>query len=116
MNTEEKRKLKRWRLIYSLRVFERETDQLFGHLSNISDGGMQLVTEKAVDTDQDFNFWMEVQLESGEMKSVGLRAHSRWLNSDNDTGLYHAGFELRDIDPLLVVSIRCIIDELQLEV
>lgn len=115
MSTKEKRKLKRWQLIYSLRVFEEETDQLFGHLTNISGSGMQLVTEKAVDTDQDFDFWMEVRMQNGEMKSFVFHVHSRWLNSDDDTGLYHAGFELRDIDPLLVVSIRCIIDELKLE-
>lgn len=115
MSTTDKRKFARWQLVYSLRVFETETDALIGYLADISDSGMSLVTEKSFKLGKRTFLWMEVRLQTGEVVRVDLEAESRWADQNKDTGLYHVGFELSEIDPLLVVSIRCIVDELTLE-
>ncbi|MDH5648244.1 MAG: PilZ domain-containing protein [Gammaproteobacteria bacterium] len=115
MGQKENRKLKRWQLIYSLRVFESASHQLFGYLSDISDNGMSLVTEKAIPVNRGMRLSMEVRQQNSEILPVELDARSVWVNQDEETGLYRAGFELSGLDPLLVTSVRCIIDELKLE-
>ena len=39
----ENRKLSRWRLVYHLRVFDRDTDTLLGHIADVSDSGVMVV-------------------------------------------------------------------------
>lgn len=112
---EEKRKFQRWQLIYSLRVFEQKTDDLMGHLVDISEEGMLLVSDEPHPTSRDFELWIDVPLENGGKQRVALNAHSLWTQQDANPDFYYTGFRLTNLDPLMVTSMRCIIDDLQLE-
>jgi len=65
---QEKRKLKRRHLIYYLRVFEKNADQPIGHMVDISDEGMMLISEDP--------------------------AESRWCREDENPDFYNTGFQL----------------------
>ena len=57
---DEKREIKRRHLIYYLRVFDRKTDQLLGHLVNITPQGIMLISEESLATDTTFQLRMKL--------------------------------------------------------
>ena len=54
----EKRKLNRRHLIYYLRVFDRDTSILIGHLVDITAEGIMLISEDPIETDNIFQLKM----------------------------------------------------------
>ncbi len=45
---DEKRKFRRRQIIYYLRVFDQSTDQLLGHLVNITSEGAMIISENQI--------------------------------------------------------------------
>ena len=54
------RSLKRRHLIYYLRVFDRNTDKLFGHIVDITTEGVMMIGEKAIETNTVYQLRMEL--------------------------------------------------------
>lgn len=108
----ENRSLKRWHLIYYLRVFDLETDSLLGHLVDITTEGMKTVSEEPIAVDKEFRFRMEVPLESSEAEEVLLNAHSLWCSKDTNPDFYATGFRLVYPERNVIKIIRALIDEL----
>ena len=54
----ENRHLSRWRLIHYLRVFDRESETLLGHVVDITVGGMMLVSVDPIAVDRDYEVRM----------------------------------------------------------
>lgn len=111
----ENRKLKRWKLIYALRIFDSDTDALIGHVDDINEGGMMIIGDRAFAPDQEYRFWMEVPMKSGEQEHVEIKAHCAWTEADKEYDLNRNGFKLHDVEALVVVAIKCLIDELAFE-
>ncbi len=55
---EKKRSQKRWHLIYYLRVFDRDTNEMIGHLVNITTEGIMLISDQTIDLDKTFHLRM----------------------------------------------------------
>lgn len=109
------RKLKRWKLIYALRIFESGSDAPVGHVDDINESGMMIVGDKAFTPKEEYSFWMEVPMKSGELEHVELRGRCAWTEVDEEYELNRNGFELHDVEALVVVAINCLIDELAFE-
>ena len=92
------RKLNRRHLIYYLRVFDRNTGQLIGHLADITSDGIMLTGEYAVETKTIFQLRMELPEGIKENKQIVFDAKSLWCRRDIDLGFYETGFQLQDLD------------------
>ncbi len=108
----ENRNLKRWHLIYYLRVFDLDTDSLLGHLVDITTEGMKMVSEKPVPPERDFQLRMEVPQESSASEEVLFKAHSLWCSKDTNPDFYATGFRLLNPEREAVNIIRALIDDL----
>ncbi len=108
----ENRSLKRWHLIYYLRVFDQDTDSLLGHLVDITTEGMKMVSEKPILTEKEFRIRMEVPLKSSSAEEVSLNAHSLWCSKDANPDFYATGFRLINPERAVINIIRALIDEL----
>lgn len=108
----ENRKLKRWHLIYYLRVFDQDSDSLLGHLVDITTEGMKMVSEKPVHTEKDFRLRMEVPLESSTAEEVLFTAHSLWCTKDTNPDFFATGFRLMNPERTVVHIIRGLINDL----
>ena len=91
---EEKRRLKRWHLVYYLRAFDEETSSLLGHVVDINTEGLKLVSEWPLPVPKVFRVWMEVPRDSGESRRVSLQVRSLWSQRDENPRFYNTGFEL----------------------
>lgn len=93
------RNTKRRHLIFYLKVFDEKTNELIGHLADITTKGIMLVSEKPVATNQTFNLKM-VLPESFEKKEyLNFSARSLWCKNDVNPLFYDTGFELLDSGP-----------------
>ena len=95
------RSLKRRHLIYYLRVFDRATGDLVGHLVDVTAVGMMLISEAPLPTDAEFDLRMDLPPGLFETAVWEVGARSIWSRPDVnpafwDTGLRFVGFTRED--------------------
>jgi hypothetical protein len=108
---QEKRKLKRWHLIYYLRVLDRNTGQPIGHLIDINPDGIMLVSEAPIPIDQLFQLQMILPEEIAGINHWNFEAKSLWCEPDINPSLHKTGFQLLGVHPEDIGVIECLIDD-----
>ncbi len=110
----EKRQRRRWELVFYLRVFIQKDNSLLGHVIDISEDGMMLLSENPIELNKDYELLLEIPASDRKgRRKIALKAHSIWKSSDANPDLYDTGFELIDPEAGSVKAIRELIKELQ---
>lgn len=101
----EQRKEPRTHLLYYLRVFDRDTDTLFGHVVDLSPNGMLITSHRPPENNRTYHLAVEDVGVMDHLGTVSLEAECRWCKPDEDVELYDAGFSLvkpsRDVQSLI---------------
>ena len=108
----EKRRAKRWRLFYYLRLFDTSSGELLGHVVDITTQGMMVISEHSIPKGIVYNLRMELPDTEGVPADLELRAQSRWSTCDGNKSFYDTGFTLVNPSREIVESIQQIVDEL----
>lgn len=109
----EHRQLKRWHLIYYLRVFDNQTGEVIGNLVDVTTEGLMLVSDKEITGDKDYVLKMEYPARENRAKGeVILNAHKLWSKVDINSIFYDTGFRLINPSPQAIAVIRDLIEEL----
>jgi hypothetical protein len=93
----EKRKLKRRHLIYYLRVFDRESNKLIGHLIDISPQGIMIMSEEPLEVNKFFKLRMDLPVDIFEKTEIEFDAESRWTKKDINPEFYDTGFAIMNL-------------------
>ncbi|MEW5818537.1 MAG: PilZ domain-containing protein [Spirochaetota bacterium] len=93
----EKRDMKRWHLIYYLRVFDRNTNNLIGNLVDITTEGIMLISEKPINTNQIYYFRMDLPQAVEGKKEIQFDCQSLWCKNDVNPDFYDTGFKFVNI-------------------
>lgn len=109
----ENRHLTRWRLIYYLRVFERDSGKLLGHVVDITVEGMMLVSAEPIEIGRDFDVHMALPAPDGTPREIAFRVHSLWKGEDVNTDFHDTGFRLVDPSEDAILAIREVIEDLR---
>ena len=110
----EKRQRRRWELVFYLRVFDQSDDSLLGHVIDIHEDGLMLLSETPIELNKDFDLTLEMPASGeDERQKISFRAHSIWQSSDANPDLVDTGFQLIDPDKDSIEAIKDLIDELQ---
>lgn len=110
----EKRQRRRWELVFYLRVFDQSSGSQLGHVVDISESGLMLLSETPIELNKDFDLILEMPVsDRNEREKVSLKARSLWKSSDANPDLYDTGFSLINPDKKSISAIRTLIDELQ---
>lgn len=109
----ENRHLTRWRLIYSLRVLDRATGALLGHVVDINVEGMMLVSAGPIALDREYDVRMVLPSASGEADEVALRVRALWRGTDPNSDFHNTGFRLVDPPQDTVLRVRELIEDLR---
>lgn len=107
----EKRKLKRRHLIYYLRIFDSNTNELIGHLIDIHPEGMMLITEDPIKTKAIFH--LRMVLPKGIIKREQLKfdAKFKWCKKDVNPDFYDIGFQLLNVPAKKIEIIESLIED-----
>jgi hypothetical protein len=94
----EKRNLKRRHLIYYLRIMDKETNELVGHLVDITSEGIMLISEDQMEINKTFHFRMMLPKEIIGKEMLEFTATSLWSKKDINPDFYDTGFRIEDIN------------------
>ncbi|MFO1430178.1 MAG: PilZ domain-containing protein [Candidatus Competibacteraceae bacterium] len=111
----EKRNFKRWQLIFYLRVFDRDTGSLLGHLVDISEGGMMLISEQPIPIDQPFRIYLEVPQDTEPRQHIECDIHSLWSSNDINPDFYDTGFRFTRLTPYTLQQLGLLIADFKTE-
>lgn len=110
----EKRKRRRWELIFYLRVFDEQSGSLLGHVVDIHEAGIMILSETPIELNRDYDLALELpNSDRTGRKKVLLKAHAIWSSADANPDLTDTGFELIDPKKDAVKAIQKLIEELQ---
>jgi hypothetical protein len=111
----EKRNFRRWQLIFYLRVFDRDTGSLLGHIIDISEGGLMLISDQPIPADHLFRLWVDVPRETGPRQRIELEACSLWSKNDINSDFYDTGFRITQLTPYALRKLRLLIEDFKSE-
>ena len=83
-----------------MQLVDHDTQELLGHLADISTGGFKLDSQKPIPTNKDFLFRMDLSSEVANRPFMVFMARSKWCDVDPfDPFCYNVGFQLINIAP-----------------
>jgi hypothetical protein len=83
-----------------MQLFDHDTQELVGHLADISSGGFKLDSQNPIPTNKDFLFRMHLPSEVANKPFMVFMARSKWCKVDPfDPFCYNVGFQLINISP-----------------
>lgn len=107
----DRRRLKRRHLIYYLRVFDRHSGDLLGHLVDLTTAGIMLISESPIPLDRTYACRMVLPGEEDDQREVTFDAHSIWCRKDVNPTFYATGFRLERPNAEAVSTIDALIAE-----
>lgn len=108
----ERRAIKRRHLIYYLRVWNRDTRDMLGHLVDLTTGGLMLISEHPIPLKQTFNLEMRWHDPEAGEQIAEFRAQSLWSRPDVNPAFQDTGFMLLDQTPEVLIRIQELIGRL----
>jgi len=97
---DERRQKDRKEFSYYMRLVDSETQELVGHLTDISTGGFKMDSQNPLPINKDFRFRMDLTSEVANKPSMIFLARSKWCEVDPlDPFTYNVGFQLINIAP-----------------
>jgi len=94
----ERRTTPRRNFSYYMRVVEDTTQQLVGHLSDISPRGFKLDCSQAISEEKDFRLRMDLTNDVSDKPYIVFTARSKWSRPDStDPFVHNVGFEIINI-------------------
>ena len=99
-NSSDNRREVRKAFTYYMQVTDAITEELIGHLSDISLSGFKLDAEKPLPLNRDFRFRLPLFSDVADKPDMIFGARSKWCRADPiDPFVYNVGFELTAINP-----------------
>ncbi len=108
----DKRLKRRWHLILYLRVYERGTGALLGHVVDISVSGMRLIRDEPIETGQTVAMRMRWRDEEEGVHNLEFDAECLRSGPGINPDFYDVGFRFTAVDPTVTASIRQLVSEL----
>ncbi len=96
----EKRKLPRRDFIYYMPVMDAMTQQLVGHITDISTGGFRLDSLKQIAPGEDLRLQIRLAPDIASKEFMVFIARSKWCCPDRvDPSTYNVGFQIINMSP-----------------
>lgn len=95
----ELRRVDRRYLVFYLRVFDGLSSNILGHLVDISEKGIMLISDVPFEVNENYRLRMRLPTEMKDRNEIVFAATSRWCKSDSNPDFYRAGFQLHDLEP-----------------
>jgi c-di-GMP-binding flagellar brake protein YcgR len=107
----EMRKIERRYLVFYLRVFDGLSSNILGHLVDISEKGIMLLSDNPVEINEDYRLRMRLPTEMKDRNEIIFTATSRWCKSDSNPDFYRTGFQMHNLKPYAKRLISRLIDD-----
>ncbi|MDK9705941.1 MAG: PilZ domain-containing protein [Desulforhopalus sp.] len=96
---QELRQVDRRYLVFYLRIYDGMSNKIIGHLVDLSEKGMMLISDHPVPVNEDYRLRMRLPAQMKDRGEIVLAATSRWCKSDENPDFYLVGFQMHDLEP-----------------
>ena len=111
-NPQERRKAERRSLTYYLPVINDDTQQVIGHLIDMSTKGLMIDSKNPIPSGIDYNLRLDLTENIWHRPIIRFVARSKWSRPDSiQPYLYNAGFEIIKISPGDAEAIKMIAEK-----
>lgn len=107
-----KRDLKRHYLIYYLRVFNRVTGEVLGHLVDITTKGIMIMRDSPIEAGLNYSMRLRWRNSLGKLQLADFEGICRWCRPDINPDFYAAGFIITEAQPETIAAIQSLITDL----
>ncbi len=83
-------------VVFYLRLFDGTSSRVIGHLADISEQGLMLISDEPIEVGKTSRLRLGVPEELHEKQEVLFEATSRWCRPDGTPNLYISGFTIND--------------------
>jgi len=85
---------------YYMRLIDTQTQELIGHLVDVSTGGFKLDSPSPLPLEKDYRLHLDLTSEVANKPFMVFMARSKWCQPDPlDPFVYNVGFKMIDITP-----------------
>jgi hypothetical protein len=84
--------------VFYLRVYDGLSSKILGHLVDISEKGMMLISDNAILVNANYRLRMRLPTQMKERNEIMFDATSRWCKSDTNPDFFLAGFQMHDLE------------------
>lgn len=96
----EKRTVPRKKFSFYMRVLDDDTQEILGHMVEVSAIGLRLETVGPLPINKDFYLRLELTHDLGDLPYIVFIARSKWCKIDDiQPNLFRVGFEIIEIMP-----------------
>ena len=106
----ERRRVKRKYLLFYTRIFDARTDQLLGHLIDITPRGAMVISERPLPAGAAYRLRLELSPELSAEPFIEFDARSVWCQPDINPRFYNTGFQVAGLTPDQVAIVQHIVD------
>lgn len=108
------RRLRRHYLIYYLRVFDRVTGSVIGHLVDITQEGIMILRDSPLETGAKYSLRLRWRNSVGRLQVADFEGVCKWCRPDVNPDFYGAGFSITAASPEHVQAISELIADLKM--
>lgn len=108
----EKRIYKRRNLICYLKVVDRDSGTLIGHLVDITPEGIMIMSETPIEAEKNYYFRVLIERSPKDKEYIDVEGKSKWCRKEEGANFFDSGFELRGISPENRAKIESVIENL----
>ncbi|WP_163337127.1 PilZ domain-containing protein [Desulfopila sp. IMCC35008] len=92
------RKYERRHLVFYLRVFDGMSSRVIGHIADISQQGLMLISDDPIPVNENYRLRLRLPSEIGDKEEIVINGTSRWCKPDVNPDFYITGFQLYDLN------------------
>ncbi len=107
----QRRSVKRRHLVFYLRVFNQKDHSILGHVIDISQDGLKLVSDAPIKEGERFSLRMRLPMEVTDKDELQFDAVSRWCVEDDNPDFHLTGLMIENISPEVSEYIRELIGD-----
>ncbi|MCC8165214.1 MAG: PilZ domain-containing protein [Planctomycetes bacterium] len=108
----EQRNLKRHYLIYYLRVFNRSSGEVLGHLVDINTKGIMILMDSHIEVGVNYSLRIRWRNNDGRLQLADFDGICRWCRPDVNPDFYGAGFAITTANQEHIDAIQHLITDL----
>lgn len=107
-----KRYLKRHYLLYYLRVFNRVTGEVLGHLVDVTTQGIMILRDSPLESGLNYSMRLRWRNSRGKLQIADFEGTCRWCRPDVNPDFYDAGFLITKAEPETIEAIQSLISDM----
>ncbi len=111
----DQRQVARMQLSVYLRIFDGMGSHVLGHLVDISDHGLMMLSDEPMAVNGEYRLRMRLPVKFLGRDEIILVAVSRWCRQDSNPDFYVNGFQIEDLDEETRVTLSHLVAEFGVE-